>query len=319
MMGWSVIAQTQVRRERWPGGQLSGVTPLVAPGQDVSPDQPVLRLERASLEQAMASDSLQPAAKVARQDSEVVPAGLRGRVVKITPRGGVIIEGRAALVRGSLGAGNQVAGILTIWQPASAQGAALAIPPGAILVVPGPINLAFLRQVMVSSVVGVVASSISLPDLEGFLNADVIELLHSNSAEAAQSRLPPLTLLLTEGPGTFAMSASVVALLTHYQGTIALLSGITSVRQRITPELLISLPPDETRGGWRPITPEPTISLGVQVRVCSGDHEGATGTVAYLFTHDQVFLSGIRAPAACLRLENGSLLVVPLALIERIT
>lgn len=319
MMGWSVIAQMQVRRERWPDGRLASVTPLVVPGQDVSPDQPVLRLERAPSARTMVSGSSQPAAKVAWQESEVVPAGLRGRVVKITSRGSVVIEGRAAVVRGSLGAGNQVAGILTIWQPAAAQDAAFVIPPGAILVVPGPINLAFLRQAMVSGVVGVVASSISLPDLEGFLNADVIELLHSISVEEVQSRLPSLTILLTEGPGTFAMPAATVALLTHYQGTIALLSGVTSVRQHITPELLISLPPNESQEGWQPITPEPTISLGVQVRVCSGDHEGAIGTVAYLFTHDQVFLSGIRAPAACLRLENGSLLVIPLALIERIS
>ncbi len=310
MMGWSVIAQRLVRRERWPGGQRVSVTPLVVPGQDVLPDQPVLLLERGV--------SAQPAAKNAMQGSEVVPAGLRGRVIEITPRGGVVIEARASVVRGALGAGNQVAGILTMWQPATAQSVAVAIPPGAILVVPGPINLAFLRQAMVSGVVGVVASSMPLPDLEGFLNADVIELLHSINVEAVQARLPPLTLLLTEGPGTFAMPASISALLARCQGDIALLTGITSVRQHITPELLIALPPGEKPDGWHPVLPEPTISLGVQVRVCSGDHEGATGAVVYLFTHDQVFLSGIRVPAACLRLENGSLLVVPLALIERI-
>lgn len=318
MMGWSVIARTQVRRERWPGGRLASVMPLVAVGQDVSPDQPVMRLERAFPAQAMSSGASQSTAMIAQQENEVVPAGLRGRVMEITTRGGVVIEGRAAVVRGSFGAGNQVAGILTMWQPSAAQDAAFAIPPGAILVVPTPINLAFLRQAMVSGVVGVVASSISLPDLEGFLNADVIELLHSNSAEAVQSRLPSLTLLLTEGPGSFAMPPSIAALLAHYQGSIALLSGVTSVRQRITPELVISLPLDESQEGWQPISPEPTISLGAQVRVCSGDHEGAIGTVAYLFTHDQVFLSGIRAPAAYLRLENGSPLVIPLALIERI-
>lgn len=317
MMGWSVIARTQVRRERWPGVQLAKVTPLVTLGQNVFPDQPVMRLERALSEQPIESDPSQ-SATTARQGSEVVAAGLRGRVVEITPRGGVVIDGRVAIVRGTLGAGNQVAGILTLWRPTDTQNAAFAIPPGAILIVPGPINLAFLRQAIASGVVGVVASSISLPDLEGFLNADVIELLYSFSVEATQARLPPLTLLLTEGPGTFAMPAATAALLTQYQGTIALLSGATSVRRRITPELLISLP-DESRAGGQSISPEPAIAPGMQVRVCSGDHEGAIGIVAYLFTLDQVFLSGIRAPAACLRLENNSLLVVPLALIERIT
>jgi hypothetical protein len=319
MMGWSVIAQMQIRRERWPGGQRAAVTPLVAPGQNVFPDQPVMRLEATVMPQTMAGSSLPSAAETARQSSEVVAAGLRGRVVEITPRGGVVIEGRAAVVRGALGAGRQVAGILTLWRPAETPNAAFAIPPSAILVVPGPINLAFLRQAMASGVAGVVASSLSLPDLEGFLNADVIELLHSASVEATQMRLPPLTLMLTEGPGTFAMSTATTTLLTHYQGSIALLSGATSVRRHITPDLLISLPLAEEQEDWQPITPEPAIAPGMQVRVCSGDYEGALGSVAYLFTHDQVFLSGIRAPAACLLLENNTLLVVPLALIERIS
>ncbi len=54
------------------------------------------------------------------------------------------------------------------------------------------------------------------------------------------------------------------------------------------------------------------------MRVCGGDHEGAIGEVNYLFTHQQVFDSGVRARAARLRLEDGSVLVVPMTLIERI-
>src|SRR2546426_12279740 len=45
-LGWSVIPQILVRRERWPGGYKTKAIPLVHPGQDVLPDQPVLRLER---------------------------------------------------------------------------------------------------------------------------------------------------------------------------------------------------------------------------------------------------------------------------------
>lgn len=309
MMGWPVVAQTFVRRERWPGKQYAGLTPLVYPGQDVVPDQPIMRLER---DLSAAPPGTAPAQQ---QVGEIVSAGLRGRVVTITERGGVIIESRVAMARGSLGAGGQVAGILTIWSVAGADQEPRPIPPGAILVVPGAVNLALLRRALVSGVAGIVASSISLPDLEGFLNVDFIELLNSNSADTAQSRLPPLTIMLTEGIGAFPMYAGTIAMLTRYQGTIALLSGTTLPRQRLAPDVLISLPPGER---WQPVQPDPAILRGTNVRVCGGDHEGAYGVVEYLFVGEQTFLSGLRARAARLRLEDGSALVVPLALIERV-
>src|SRR5436305_15313061 len=52
-LGWSVIPQILVRRERWPGGYKTKGIPLVHPGQDVLPDQPVLRLERNELVEAI--------------------------------------------------------------------------------------------------------------------------------------------------------------------------------------------------------------------------------------------------------------------------
>jgi hypothetical protein len=108
-------------------------------------------------------------------------------------------------------------------------------------------------------------------------------------------------------------------LLSHYQGSIALLSGATSVRQGIFPELVISLSAKEVQQNWHPVQPDPILTLGAQVRVCSGDHEGAIGSIDYLYSHEQVFPSGIRARAARLRLEDGSMLTIPLTLVERIS
>jgi hypothetical protein len=51
--GWSVIPQVLVRRERWPGGYRTKGIPLVLPGQEVWPDQPVLRVERGGGEATM--------------------------------------------------------------------------------------------------------------------------------------------------------------------------------------------------------------------------------------------------------------------------
>ena len=322
-LGWSVVPQTLVRRERWPGGLKAKGTPLVYPGQEVQPDQPVIRMEGAEFTKKKAHTaygSLSMSATSATtmnsgsHSGETLSAGMRGRVVDITRRGGVIIETRAAVVQGAIGAGGQVAGILTVWQIGGQQ----PIPPGAILLIPGPLNVAMLRQAMSAGTSGVVASSMSSRDLEGFLRADLVQLVGSGNIEMAQVHLPPVTLLLTEGLGTIAMPARTVYLLKQYQGSMALLSGTTSVRQSIFPELIISLPTKEAQENWHPVTPDPVLAVGAHVRVCAGDYEGAIGEIRHLFTHQQEFPSGVRARAARLQLEDGSTLVIPLALIERI-
>ena len=97
-----------------------------------------------------------------------------------------------------------------------------------------------------------------------------------------------------------------------------LLSGVTSVRQGIFPELIISLPAGEAQQNWYPVHPDPALAMGAYVRICGGEYEGTIGEINYLFTHQQIFASGVRARAARLQLEDGSRLVVPMTLIERI-
>jgi hypothetical protein len=202
-----------------------------------------------------------------RIKNELVVAGLRGRVVAVTARGSVVIEGQAAVVSGALGAGKQIAGPLTIWQtPGRAQGQPY-IPPGAILVVPGPLNLAMLRQALNSGIAGIVASSISSRDFEYFLHTNLIDLLNCANVDLILSHLPPLTVLLTEGLGTAAMPLRTLDLLSKYQGMTALLSGSTSIRARRYPELVISLPNADAKQGGHSTMPDMELKRGALVRV----------------------------------------------------
>lgn len=333
-LGWSVIPQIMVRRERWPGGYKVKCIPLVSLGQEVLPDQPVQRVERGEAVESISSlprlalpsvtthIELKAIRAVGNATPMTVPAGLHGRVVAITTRGGVVIETQAAMVQGAIGAGNQVVGTLTMWQGSNGVGVAgrapQVIPPAAILVVPGPLNFSMLRQAINSGVSGIVASSVPQRDLEGFLAADLIEVLNCQNIEQMQAHLPSLTLFLTEGLGSVAMSARTMNLLSHYQGSLALLSGVTSVRQGIYPELIISLPVQKEHANGQLVQPELALVPGAQVRICGGGYEGAVGVVDYLFTYQQVFSSGIRARAVRVRLEDGSYLVVPIMLLERI-
>lgn len=315
--GWSVIEQMVVRRERWPGGDWLQALPLVSPGQEVQPDQPVMRLLRTTgpAPKRPRSSPLSISGEYGAEPSriETSPAGLRGRVIDVTRRGGVVIESRATLVAGAIGAGKQVAGVLVVWQPEPKQ----PIPPGAILIVPGPVDLALLSQALRSSVAGVVASSISLPDFEGFLRTDLIQLISSADLERAQAQLPPLTLLLTEGLGAFPMPERTLDLCMQYQGTIALLTGATSVRLGAFPELVISLPLQDTEP-WQPVQPDSALVPGALVRVCGGDYEGLIGVINYLFVYQHTFPTGLRARAARIVLDDQAHLVVPLSLLQRI-
>ncbi|MBX5449056.1 hypothetical protein [Thermogemmatispora sp.] len=343
-LGWSVRLQVVVRRERWPGGSRAGAVALVYPGQMVEPDQPVIRLKHEERHEELSDlprlslpavtrklPAIQPAGAahhlndtgtmlaVPTLGEETVPAGLRGRVVDVTARGGVVIESQVVAVQGVLGAGPQVAGILTLWQ-ALGKGNSCSrqpIPPGAILVVPGPLSFLLLRHALNSGVVGIIASSIFLRDLEGFLHADLLELVNSPNAEALQSRLPPLTIMLTEGLGSLAMPARLLQLLSCYQGRVVLLSGWTSVRQRVLPELLISLTAAEAEA-LPAQEPELTLVPGARVRICCGDYRGRTGEILSLFLHRQRLPSGVYAHAARILLEEGEVIVAALSCLDRI-
>lgn len=324
IMPYLLLPQTLVRRERWPGGNWLQASALVEPGQEVLPDQPVMRLLRSSLPSI--SNGPFPSAPRrsgpltipgSQRNIETIPAGLYGRVVDLTPRGGVVIEAQATLLSGAIGAGRQVAGVLTLWNPEQSLRKRSVIPPGAILVVAGSVDLALLSQAQRSEVTGIVAGSISLRDFEGFLRTDLIQLISSSDIEHSQAYLPPLTLLLTEGVGSFAMPEHIFAILSRHQGSIALLSGATSVPLGIFPELAISLSSQEAEP-VEAVQPSSLLVPGALVRVSSGDYLGALGIIDYLFAYQQAFPSGIRSRAVRLYLEDGTHLIVPLFLLERV-
>lgn len=331
-LGWSIIPQMLIRRERWPGGYKTRGSALVYPGQEVQADQPVIRLEMSDSQSMGFHDTQKDVYSHMQQADEIILAGMRGRVVDITRRGGVVIETSAAIIQGTIGAGNQVAGILTFWnsnnglqpsnQRSTSSSAGTAYTPHVILptifVIPGPLNYAMLRQAMNMGVAGVVASSISSRDLEGFLGTNLIALMNSMDIEHANALLPRLTVLLTEGLGTVPMPPHTLHLLSKYQGSIALLSGMTFIRQSIYPELIISLPEREIQRNRRSIQPDSRLLVGSQVRILSGSYEGAIGEITYLYIYMQTFASGVRGRAARVRLEDGSILIMPLFLLERI-
>lgn len=321
--GTGSTAERIIQRERWPGAYVGGqrvqCVPLVTSGQVVAANQPILRLEYApSFEGQKVSGS--------ERHDETVLAGLAGHVLGTTARGGVLLESHANVIAGALGVGNQIAGVLTtmhVQDEAGMSGAMSKLPAGAILAIPEPLTFAVLRRAIISGVAGIIGGSIALSDLEGFLHVDLLSLIDSTNIEQAQVHMPAMTIMLTEGIGHIPMPAPLFAMLEQNQATCVLLSGMTSTRYHLLPELLISASPQKGQEKrFLEKTEEEkrhqSLKIGTRVRVTCGTQQGTTGRLEYFFLHEQLFPSGIMSRAIRLRLDSGDSLMVPLIHVEPI-
>jgi hypothetical protein len=304
-LGWPVIPGITVRRER--RMDRPGVA-LVQPGQEVQPDQTIAHVN--PLGTAGSAPFAPP-----RFGAQTLHAGLGGQVIEATSHG-VTIEGLVAVVQGLIGVGEQVVGELNILSKEALKIPADMIPltRGVILVVPGTLTLDLLEYAARADVVGLVASSMKVVELEKALGVDLTALLDGLPVPENPRPLP--TLLFTEGLGERHMASSTLALLRQHGGDYALLSGATDPRRNRRPELLISLPP----GAYPPaVKADPRVVNGAIVRVSSGEYAGEIGQVMQTFQKPQCLPSGIHARAVLVRLERGLKVTFPIYNLERIS
>ena len=303
-LGWPVLPGITVRRER--RMERPGLA-LVEPGQEVQSDQTIARI------QPLGAGGSAPFAP-ARFGAQTLRAGLHGQVIEASARG-VTIEGLVAVVQGLIGVGGQAVGEINILSKEALKVPADTLPltRGVILVVPGRLTRALLEHAAASGVAGLVASSMTVSELEGALSIDMTAVLDGLSVPESQHPLP--VLLFTEGLGDRPMASPTLALMRQHGGDFALLSGTTNPRRNLRPELLISLPT-----GARPpaVKADPRIITGSLVRVSSGEYAGEIGQVIQTFQRPQRLPSGIHARAVYVRLERGVKVTLPIYNLERI-
>ncbi|HEU5198944.1 MAG TPA: hypothetical protein VFU32_04865 [Ktedonobacterales bacterium] len=303
-LGWPVLPGITVRRER--RMERPGLA-LVEPGQEVQSDQIIARI------QPLGAGGSAPFAP-ARFGAQTLRAGLHGQVIEASARG-VTIEGLVAVVQGLIGVGGQAVGEINILSKEALKVPADTLPltRGVILVVPGRLTRALLEHAAASGVAGLVASSMTVSELEGTLSIDMTAVLDGLSVPESQHPLP--VLLFTEGLGDRPMASPTLALMRQHGGDFALLSGTTNPRRNLRPELLISLPT-----GARPpaVKADPRIITGSLVRVSSGEYAGEIGQVIQTFQRPQRLPSGIHARAVYVRLERGVKATLPIYNLERI-
>ncbi len=248
-------------------------------------------------------DPVEPEQRIAQGPGGAPPilAGLRGRIRRVLPERGVVIGGVADVATGTVGFGPAVVGPLV-----SYVGNAQALPPGAVVVVPGELTREVLTLALNARVHGIFAASAQPSTIETLLGTEVSALLDGTLPPTHPA---PLGIVLAHGFGSSPLRGEYLHVITSHLGQPALLMTQTHLARQVHPTLVLALPWQSLPQGMRP----PGFGPGAHVWVTGGPHDGAAGRVLRVLTLSHVFPSGLRAPAARLRLEDGTEMTLPLA------
>ncbi len=285
-LGWPVLHAVQVTRERTLPAGRGSVT--VAVNDWVEPTQPIVQ-----------------------GPPQPLLAGLRGRIARIIPERGAVIEGNVTAIEGLFGFGQPVVGPLVHFPIGNAQAKSL-VKPGSILVVPGDLTDEILFAAIAGKAAGVFAASAHTQPIKTLTRCDPIALVEGTQTPPDDV---PLALVLAHGFGEPGPIREIWEILGAAAGHLALLIPTTQIHYNRRPELLIPLP---TQVPVQSGVAEVSLMAGVPVWVTGGELDGASGRIARLLSSGQVMPSGIRTRSALVHLENGADIVLPLANLQRI-
>src|SRR5262249_12375006 len=169
-----------------------------------------------------------------------------------------------------------------------------------------------LQRATVGGAAGIIAASAAARELEAFARTDLTALLDGQAPFAPRS---PLTVILTEGLGSASMSTNTYHVLSQHIHHVALLDGATDPRRGLRPEVVLAAPHGTPP---RPAPADCSIVPGAFVSVSAGPFRSGRGEVLHTFASRQVTPAGLRMPAASVRLEDGSVAILPLHVLDRI-
>jgi hypothetical protein len=226
-------------------------------------------------------------------------AGMPGTVVDLIGERGVIVENSGALIQGVWGNGRIDTGMLNVQ----------AEKPEEVLTA---------DRLDVSQRGSVILAG-TCEDANVFRTAATFTLRGLILSSMASALIPealkaPFPILVIEGFGLLPLNSAVFNLLTAQDGQEATLNAEPYDRMKGTrPEVFIPLPATGTLAEPREST---IFSPGQRVRVVRAPHRSRAGTLLALRSGLDVFPSGVKAPAADVRLENGMEVILPLANLE---
>jgi hypothetical protein len=243
-----------------------------------------------------------------------VNAYVQGRVVKVLPQEGAVIETQGALIQGIFGVGGERRGALrVVVSDPSETLTAQHIPndvAGQILVGGAAVEADAITRAAERGAVGIVAGGIRDTDLIRYLGRDI-------GVAITGSEDIPLSIIVTEGFGAIQMASRTFRLLKGLAGKTASINGATQIRAGvIRPEIIVPLEDPSHLPESPPARQAQLLDIGSAVRIIREPYFGRLGTVVELPPELMEIESGTHARVLKARLDDGTVAVVPRANVE---
>lgn len=245
-----------------------------------------------------------------------VKAYLKGEVIEVIPREGVVVACMAAFVQGIFGICGETSGIIKVVTPDNCTvldekfiDSSLA---GKVIVGGSLVTAAALRKAIDVKVSGIVVGGFDDKDLRDFLGKDL-------GVAITGSEDIGTTLVVTEGFGQINMAQKTFALLKRHEGEMACINGATQIRAGvIRPEVVIPLAVGTIDPGSNGQGEIEGLKVGSPVRVIRHPHFGKLGTVSDLPSPLQVLESESKARVLEVEFDGGQRAIIPRANVEMI-
>lgn len=226
--------------------------------------------------------------------SETIDSPLDGIVRDVRPGGAVVIQASGRALPGIIALGGPTSGRLHIaaWVDGELRASGLDVGlAGNILVVGSRIDAETLIRARAMGVRGIVVAGLASKERRDFGASEARQ-------RAALHRLPPFAVLVLEGATRRPLATPVMAILRALEGRpVAIVTD--------PPGLVFDIPGDDL--------PVPAPDL---VRVRAGQLAGREGTWAGI-VGPRRFAGGVQLEAASVRLDDGSVVALPLGDLER--
>jgi len=241
-----------------------------------------------------------------------VKSYIPGRIVKVLPKEGVVIETRAAFVQGIFGLGGETHGKLKFL--VDSPGEVLteemitSSDRGHVIIGGSYVTLPAFRRAVEVGASGVVAGGFDYPDTTRILG-EALGVAITGHEEIG------CTLIITEGFGKMTMSQRTFNLLKKFEGYMASINGATQIRAGVQrPEIII--PHEEPVEKARRDELEAGIMPGTPIRIIREPYFGAIGRVLHLPVELQLVETGSYVRVLVAKLDDGREVTVPRANVE---
>jgi len=242
-----------------------------------------------------------------------VDAYIPGKIIKVIPEEGVVIETKGAFIQGIFGIGGERQGELrvAVESPESTLTAEMLSPEdkGKVLVGGGLLTLDALRKAVDLGVSGIIVGGIDSGDLMEFMGAGIGVAITGEEEYGT-------TLIVTEGFGAMTMHKKTFSIFKKYNGSNVSINGATQIRAGvIRPEVVIPHSETVDEAGE-----DAAISAGMvpgtPIRIIRNPYFGAIGEVVSLPIELQVVETGSKVRVLEALLEDGRKVIVPRANVE---